>query len=152
MKTQLSIKGSVTIRVYDEKHNIIKNIINSNMIVQSGLEFFMERIIGTSDYEIGEIGIGSGFTAPNLTNTDLESTIVHLQPIDEISPDALNSFVVSTLVENEYSEGLVSEIGLFANDSYGNRILIARTVLTESQRFIKNNNQDISIFWQITLG
>jgi hypothetical protein len=152
MKDNLKVKGVVTIKIFDENQECIDTIVNNNLVVSSGLDFFINKLIGESVLDIAKIGVGEGETAPAMGDTNLESATNYKQAIGSIAQDTDNSFIVDTTIGDNYGGNTVSEICLFATDAYDVDTLVARTVLGASQQFTKTNGQDIIIFWQITLG
>lgn len=149
MNEAINIKGTVTITIHDEAGNPIRKIVNRNLVVRTGLEFFVNRILDLTNDELDQISIGTGTSPASLSDTDLEGTVYDKTIQDKVI-DTLNSLVVNTkFTDNNDFNGLtVAEIGLFTDTG----ILVARTVLDASQRFIKENSRDVSVYWQITIG
>lgn len=159
MKTEIKVNGIVTIKILDENSKVIKTIVNKNLVVSGGLEFFIKKIINDPNYNdinISKIGIGSDPTRVTMSDTGLaaadESSAV-FNEIFSLELDTLNSIYANTTFKDVFTGNTISEIGLFATDEHEQeKILIARTVLPVDQRFTKLNGQDISVFWEITIG
>lgn len=162
MKTKLKVNGVVTIKILDENSKVIKTIVNKNLVVSGGLEFFIKKIIDDPEYKdinISKIGIGTNPTRVTMSDTSLvwlaaaDEGSALLNDIFSLELDTLNSIYANTTFKDVFTGKLISEIGLFAADeNKENEILIARTVLPLEQRFTKLNGQDISVFWEITIG
>jgi hypothetical protein len=149
----ITVKGVVTIKVFDKKKNLIDTIVNNNLVVTSGLQFFVDKIIGdATDTDISKIGVGAGNRAASMSDTDLESVTRHVQAVDSVTRDTPNRFLAEVTIGDDYGGNTVSELALFATDTYGTDTLIARTVLGATQEFTKTNGNDIVVFWEITLG
>jgi hypothetical protein len=151
MNNNIQVNGVVTIQIYDENQNISETIINKNLVVASGLRFFIDKIIDATSHEIKKIGIGDGTTPSDLGDTGLQSSTNFIDDVMNVASDTSNSFVADIIISDNYGGSTVSEVALFASDG-STDILIARTVLNENQRFVKEDGKNISIYWKITLG
>ncbi len=157
MKTNLKVNGVVTIKIFNEKSEVIRTIVNKNLVVSGGLEFFVKKIINdpsVSDVNISEIGIGASPIRVTMIDTELQDEDPEFGEILSLELDVNNSIFANATFKDVFTNKIISEIGLFANDEADpeEKTLIARTVLPEDQRFQKQNGQDISIFWEITIG
>jgi hypothetical protein len=157
MKTNLKVNGVVTIKIFNEKSEVIRTIVNKNLVVSGGLEFFVKKIINdpsVSDVNISEIGIGASPIRVTMIDTELQDEDPEFGEILSLELDVNNSIFANATFKDVFTNRIISEIGLFANDEADpeEKTLIARTVLPEDQRFQKQNGQDISIFWEITIG
>jgi hypothetical protein len=164
----IPITGRVMIRRFDKNHNLLNSVVQNNLVVNSGLSFFVNKILDLPGNEavVDKIGIGNGDKIPELTDTELapgplqvglgfthetEYTFVRFK--QAVEP---NGFIVEAVfVENIYVNQDVVEVGLYtdAEDAYGVPTgMIARTVLQEANRFTKAATDYLSITWNITFG
>ena len=144
MKDNLNIKGEVTISRHGHD-----DIVVQNLVVDTGLGFYIGRILDTTEDIIEHISIGNGTTEASASDTALAGAQTHSINYRNLSALTVNSFVVESFFDDAtYDTNSVNEIGLFTNTN----TLIARVVLPVNQRFIKTSGEHISVSWKITIG
>jgi hypothetical protein len=120
----------------------------SNLVVDSGVNLFRDRIAGTSAAYATHFALGTSATAVSAAQTAL---------IGEVARDALTSTITSTskAVKFEYylpagtaNGSTLREIGLFTQSSGG--IMVARALL--STPIVKTVLVTATFSWTITLS
>jgi hypothetical protein len=142
MKDKLKINGVVTI-----KRDGHEPIVINNLVVDSGLTYIINRVLGDDTDTIGYISVGTGITAAAPSDTGMSGGTIHNENYRTLQLVSPNNLLVESLIGNDYTSD-VNEIGLFTTGG----TLIARTVLPLAQRFTKLLNEDISVVWNITIG
>lgn len=149
MKDSQTLKGKYRFRVYDSitgEHKRTTDWIE-NLIVSSdthGLNLIVRQLLGTTTYPLAitQAKIGTGTTAPALTDTDLETTTLDgiLKANQSISNNScIIEFFISDL---DLTNGTYTEFGIFAGDQLFARSLISPT-------FTKSSNEDTSVDYQL---
>ena len=124
-------------------------VLGSNLFVDQGRQMLSYLFGGknpTSDYVCAKFGVGTGTTAPKVTDVGLESPIsfvegqeVYLKEIDGVDwPRPFVSRVEFSIGAGEANGYLIKEMGLFS----GNETLIARKTYVGI-----NKSDDFSPVW-----
>lgn len=146
---KINVKGLVTIRRFSSTGKLVSEITNNNLVVNSGLTYFCEKLLNINTDTIDSIGIGTGTSPANENDNFNTFTELVKKPIRFKRNQSINElFIESVFAEYEFVNRLVSEVGLFTN----NNILIARTVLGQNQTFVKRDDEYLSVAWKITIG
>lgn len=160
---KLKIKGIVTLKHYSANGVILNEIVNRNLIVDSGLSFFIDKLLNLTEETIDYIGIGNGFAVASSEQTGLladasDPSFLHKTAYKQIrykrNLDGKNLLVEALFVDNEYLAE-VAEVGLFTNVVDNDNIpshMIARTVIEGNNRFTKAPADYLSISWNIQFG
>lgn len=161
-RDSLKIKGIVTTKRFDFSGKLLNQVTNRNLIVNTGLEFFIQRILNLTDKQLNIIGVGNGIQPSSLTQTGLTlgpSQIVHYtdyEPIRFKKVETNNLVVESLFKNNRYSNKEVAEIGLFTDEVFQGTTtpttMIARTVIEPQFRFTKAQTDFLSVSWTIVFG
>lgn len=146
MQESLKIKGLVTIKKYRDGKPF-SEIKKSNLVVDSGLQYFVDRILGTSAEVLETIGVGTGTTAAAAGDTGFE-TGTNASETQRSLLDQGNIILIEALFGDVYTGNDVNEICLFTDGG----TLISRTVLDVADRFTKIDGEDVSVAWQLTFG
>lgn len=154
MKTlgNIEMHGRYRFKTIDSDSGELKRVSKwiDNLIVHStnhGLGIISQQLIGITTYplEITQLKIGTGTSAPNAANTDLQTvTLANV-------PRAVQSFTPTSVTIEFYipsaslPNGTYNELGLFC----GNQ-LFSRSLITPA--YTKATNEDTSIEYIITLS
>jgi hypothetical protein len=167
---KLKIKGIVTLNHYDKNGNLLHTLKNHNLIVDTGLEFFIKKISdipidAEMGNQIGYIGIGNGEAPARGNQTGLTLSAAQISIASEHITEykhirykrSINNNLIleTTFVDGEYSNETVVEVGLFTNvlDTYDIPVtMIARTLIEIENRFQKADSDYLSVSWNIQFG
>ena len=95
---KVKARGTVRRVVTDQNGNIKDDLQVNNLVVSSGQAFICSRMAGVSNGVMTHMGLGSGTTAANAADTDIESILG--------SREALDSTTVSANVQLQKQEYL----------------------------------------------
>lgn len=123
-----------------------------NMFVTSGKNALASRLAGTTANNKGQItfcGLGTGTTAPALSDTTLQTEIDRKQ----ISVRSFNGNVATfqTFFTTSEAIGTLREAGLFgddATDTANSGTLFCRTAINRT----KTSNDTLTLTWAVTIG
>jgi hypothetical protein len=146
MNLKTSIKGTLTIRIYDEE-NLIEEL-NSNLIVNGGRTWLKDLLTNNTAAFVSYIRIGTSNATANTSNTSVTGA----------SPDFTKSVTPSfsgdvvkysfQILTSEANGVGINEFGLFLN----NNVMIARVNRTPAQGPIpKTSSIRIEGDWKWTL-
>ena len=151
-KIELDVKGTVTIRHFRgdvETGTLISEETKDNLVVLSGKSYIASRLLNALNASYGtdlyQIEIGSGVTAPSLSDTALGSSLgsATFASAPTISGNTVTftaNFPAGT------GTGAVTEAGIFNNDSTPK--MFNRVVFPVKN---KGSNDSIQIVWAITI-
>jgi hypothetical protein len=141
---QLGLKGELTITLTDKDGNIKKEQTIPNLVVNSGLFFITDRMVGNTPAVMSHMGVGSGTAAAAAGDT----TLTELGRVALTSSTATNNAVtyVATFPAGT-GTGAVTEAGIFNDVTAGS--MLCRTVFA-----VVNKAADdvMTINWTITLN
>lgn len=141
---QLGLKGELTITLTDKDGNIKKEQTVPNLVVNSGLFFITDRMVGNTPAVMSHMGIGSGTTAAGAGDT----TLTQLGRVALSTAIAVDNAVtyVATFPAGT-GTGAVTEAGIFNDSTAGS--MLCRTVFA-----VVNKAADdvMTINWTITLN
>ena len=150
LQNKAFLKGKLRFRTYDSITGELKRTSpwTSNLIVSSnghGLNLVGRALLGDNTYplEITQAKIGTGDTAPALTDTDLVTTV--LSGIIKSNETITNNEIILEffLSDLELTNGTYKEFGIFAGDQLFARALISPT-------YTKSSNEDTTVDYTIT--
>jgi hypothetical protein len=146
MHHTLTTSGTVKITISDHENNITKTKVYNNRIVDSGVNYIVEMMLGNSQPVFSHIGIGTNSTPAVKTDITLQNEILRL-PLTEIN-NSTNVVVYNlALGPNEPNTELVlSEVGLFNANTAGT--MFARVGFPP---IVKTVNDSLTISWIITI-
>lgn len=143
---QIDIEGTVELSLFDTDKNLIKTVQVNNLVTTLGKNFIVRKINNDSE-DIDSISIGSGTTAPTLSDTDVETELANnavlFQSVDTVNTNEI--LFTTTFVEN-VGTGTINEVGLFTDSN----TLVCRTVL--STPFEKSASEYLTVTWKIKIG
>lgn len=146
MKEHLDVTGTVKLRLHDKEGNLIMSMSTNNLVTTAGKNFIVRKINNDAE-DIDSISIGSGTTAPTLTDSDVETELANaavlFQSVDTVNTNEI--LFTTTFVEN-VGTGTINEVCLFTDSN----ILVCRTVL--SNAFEKTSSDYLTVTWKIKIG
>lgn len=108
-----AVKGAFTVNVYKRGH-LVAIYADHNLVVNTGRKRFAELIAGKSSNCIAKIGVGTGTSTEQLSDTSLRDQ--QLFDITSSSIDGSDA-VFNWTITTEQANGLdISEFGLFTRD------------------------------------
>jgi hypothetical protein len=146
-------EGSVAIYLNDAKTGLLKGFdYTPNMFVTSGKVSIAQRLRGLDMAEITYCAVGTGNTAPALSNTTLQTELERkLISTREVSSGAANASVFTTFYNTTEANGALKEFGLFgdaATASINTGTLFARTLSTRT----KSTADTLTVEWTVLIG
>jgi len=143
---KLKIAGEVSLVLTGPDGKVKEDITHRNLVVDTGTAFIASRMGGTGDAVMSHMAIGSGTTAANASDTDVETILGVREAIDSATVTD-NQIVYVCGFEAGEGTGAVTEAGLF-NASTGGSML-CRTVFP-----VVNKQADdvLTVTWTITIS
>ena len=138
----LKSRGRVTITL--TKPNGEETTVEKNLVVDTGLNFIASRMKDSSLNPISHIGLGSGTTPSNSSDTDLESLISSRITLTSTTVTDNKITYVGTFGPG-VSTGAITEAGLFNASTSG--IMLSRVVFPVIN---KQADDSLAITWTIT--
>lgn len=117
-----------------------------NLVVNTGKNLAASRLIGTADAAVSHIGVGSGTTAPNITDTGLVTPLGARKPFDGAAQRTNNVVTMTATFAAGEATGTIWEFGLFNALSGGS--MFSRSV--GSAGIPKGATDVIAVTWQVT--
>lgn len=149
MKEMIKVTGIPTITLVCGLTNKVKRQETiRNLVVDSGLNFFIRKIFDDFNGQVGPeiitFAAGEGVTTPQPEDTELESEIartsVSIKTISDNEIDLFGGFIDTQAV------GTLTEFGVLADDD----TLIARVVVSDP--FEKTQTDFLNISWKFQIG
>lgn len=139
-----TVKNAGLVRIqFLEGEELIKELLESNLVVSSGLDFYASRATSNASAVMSHMGIGAGTAAAASTDTTLQ---------DQRARVALQSAVTAGHVETYTAifpvgtaVGTVAELGIFNAVSGGT--MLNRVVFPAEQ---KEASTAIRVVWAVT--
>ena len=161
LERPLSVRGDIEIRViHAASGELVRRLEIRNLILTNGLSFMGQLLAGsytpvaTATKHLGEIHVGTGTTAPTVSDTDLQTNpggSVVAVPVTVSVATVSNTVEVkstgqlTTLQANGY---VISEAGLYSVDvALANPSIVARQVFPG---ITKTSALAIAFDWRIT--
>ena len=138
-------KGELEIILRDKDGKIKERRIERNLLVNTGLNAILDRLVGTSEAVMSHMALGSGTTAAAAGNTALETQLGNREAIDSSTVSGASVSYASTF-ENGDATGTVTEAGIFNASTSGT--MLCRSVFSA---ITKGANDSLSITWTITV-
>lgn len=150
MKDSFCIKGKVKIEVFNSNGELKEEQSFDNLVTTAGKNFIARKLVDQVDSErIFSIGIGSGSTAANVADTELETELANVENSYNIYDElAANKTVHLTRFGQGVGTGTISEVGLFTNADP--KVLVCRAIV--GTPIVKDADEIINISWELTVG
>jgi hypothetical protein len=147
----LKLSGQLNIVLKDKNGNVKVDRTETNLVVQKGLEFIIDRMTGTSKAVMSHMALGSSSTAEAAGQTDLVSILGARETLDSTSiPTATKHKVVfvSTFEAGD-ATGAVKEAGIFNHGTAATGDMLSRVVFAVVN---KAADDTMTVTWTITLS
>lgn len=142
----LKLKGRVALELKDAQGNIKQTQEIDNLVVDAGLDYIASRMEGVTESVMSHMGLGSGSTAADAADTDLETQLGSREALDS-STVTDNQIVYVATFEAGDATGSVREAGIFNASTAGT--MLCRTVFDVVN---KAADDTLSVTWTITIS
>lgn len=142
----LNVKGTVSVKVYSVTQGTLVHAQEfNNLVTTAGKEFLTRKVVSDPEAVI-KIGIGGGDAAADLSDTQLEDTILERDVRFESIENNIASFISTFEEDAPATDTTVREVGLLTD----NDLLVCRAVLNTP--FTKATTDYLVINWKIQIG
>jgi hypothetical protein len=149
LKDSIEAKGSLIITLTDAEGNI-KEQQEKNLVVNSGLAFITNRMVGTADAVMSHMAIGTSSTAAQASDTGLlaQASRTALTSTTRVTTNVTNDSVqyVATFGPG-VGTGAITEAGIFNDGTTGT--MLCRTVFNVVN---KDAADSMTITWKIVVA
>jgi len=142
----LNLKGRVALELKDAEGNVKEVREIDNLVVDAGLDYIASRMEGVSEAVMSHMGLGSGSTAADAADTDLETLLGARETLDSTTVSN-NTVVYVATFEAGDATGSVREAGIFNASTSGT--MLCRTVFDVVN---KAADDTLSVTWTITIS
>ena len=142
----LKLKGRVALELKDAQGNIKQTQEIDNLVVDAGLDYIASRMEGVSEDVMSHMGLGSGSTAADAADTDLETLLGSREALDSTTVTNNEVVYVATFEAGD-ATGSVREAGIFNASTAGT--MLCRTVFDVVN---KAADDTLSVTWTITIS
>ena len=142
----LNLKGRVALELKDAEGNVKEVREIDNLVVDAGLDYIASRMEGVSEAVMSHMGLGSGSTAADAADTDLETLLGSRETLDSTTVTN-NTVVYVATFEAGDATGSVREAGIFNASTSGT--MLCRTVFDVVN---KAADDTLSVTWTITIS
>ncbi len=138
-------EGQLEIVLKDKDGNIKEKRNHRNLVVNTGLNAILDRLIGTSEAVMSHMALGSSTTAAAAGQTDLVSILGTREALDSSTVTGSSVAYVCTFEAGD-ATGTVTEAGIFNASSSGT--MLCRSVFSA---ITKGANDSLNVTWTITV-
>lgn len=142
----ITAKGDVALVLRDKDGNVKDQREIKNLIVRTGTNFMLSRMVDASDSVMSHMALGSGTTSVVNTDTALESQLGSRETLDTTDHSSSTTISYTSSFEAGDATGAVTEAGIF-NAATGGTML-CRTVFSVVN---KAADDTLTVNWTITL-
>lgn len=142
----LNLKGRVALELKDAEGNVKEVREIDNLVVDAGLDYIASRMEGVSEAVMSHMGLGSGSTAADAADTDLETLLGAREALDSTTVTNNQVVYVATFEAGD-ATGSVREAGIFNASTSGT--MLCRTVFDVVN---KAADDTLSVTWTITIS
>jgi hypothetical protein len=142
----LNLKGRVALELKDAEGNVKEVREIDNLVVDAGLDYIASRMEGTTLDAMSHMGLGSGSTAADAADTDLETLLGSREALDSTTVTDNQVVYVATFEAGD-ATGSVREAGIFNAATSGT--MLCRTVFDVVN---KAADDTLSVTWTITIS
>ncbi len=140
-----NLKGQLEIVLRDKNGKIKERRKERNLIVNTGLNAILDRLVGTSEAVMSHMGLGSSSTAAAAGQTALVSQLGSREAIDSSTVTGSSVAYVCTFEAGD-ATGTITEAGIFNASSGGT--MLCRSVFSS---ITKGANDSLNVTWTITV-
>lgn len=148
MQESAYVKGNVHIKVFDKNKKIKEEKEIKNLVVNTGINYITDRMIGNSPAIMSHMAVGSDQTFQSAGDTALKAEItngrVELFPAP-VKPD-IDKIVYEATFEPGEGTGPIREVGIFNSPTGG--VMLCRTTFNVINKDVEDT---ITINWTIFL-
>lgn len=140
----VSVSGVLRLRIYDIDGNLIKELVGSNLVVNSGIQVLLRVIGGSQSILIDRVAVGTGVEAAKAEDTSLtDPQYFSLEgfPVTYYNNNVIFNFIIDFV---QAVGVVIGEFGLFTSDG----VLFSRKVV---EPFEKTATISVVGEWIITL-
>lgn len=140
-----SLQGQLEIVLKDKSGKVKERRKEKNLIVNTGLNAILDRLVGTSEAVMSHMGLGSSSTAAAAGQTDLISLLGSREALDSSTVTGSSVAYVCTFEAGD-ATGTITEAGIFNASSGGT--MLCRSVFSS---ITKGANDSLNVTWTITV-
>ena len=140
-----NLKGQLEIVLRDRNGKIKERRKERNLIVNTGLNAILDRLVGTSEAVMSHMGLGSSSTAAAAGQTALVSQLGSREAIDSSTVTGSSVAYVCTFEAGD-ATGTITEAGIFNASSGGT--MLCRSVFSS---ITKGANDSLNVTWTISV-
>ena len=144
-KDGASLQGQLEIVLRDKSGKVKERRKEKNLIVNTGLNAILDRLVGTSEAVMSHMGLGSSSTAAAAGQTDLISLLGSREAIDSSTVTGSSVAYVCTFEAGD-ATGTITEAGIFNASTSGT--MLCRSVFSS---ITKGANDSLNVTWTITV-
>tara|TARA_Y100000766_G_C18729564_1_gene518125 strand:+ start:25 stop:477 length:453 start_codon:yes stop_codon:yes gene_type:complete len=144
-KDGASLQGQLEIVLKDKSGKVKERRKEKNLIVNTGLNAILDRLVGTSEAVMSHMGLGSSSTAAAAGQTDLISLLGSREAIDSSTVTGSSVAYVCTFEAGD-ATGTITEAGIFNASTSGT--MLCRSVFSS---ITKGANDSLNVTWTITV-
>lgn len=144
-KDGASLKGQLEIVLKDKSGKVKERRKEKNLIVNTGLNAILDRLVGTSEAVMSHMGLGSSSTAAAAGQTALVSQLGSREAIDSSTVTGSSVAYVCTFEAGD-ATGTITEAGIFNASTSGT--MLCRSVFSS---ITKGANDSLNVTWTITV-
>ena len=144
---KMQVTGDVTLTLTDEKGNLKARQEIKNLVVNTGLTFISQRMIGTSQAVMSHMALGSGTNAAAAGDTALQTQVGNREALDAAVSDSPGVITYTSTFEPGDATGALTEAGIFNASTSGN--MLCRTKFDVVN---KSSTDTLAITWVVTIS
>tara|TARA_R110001606_G_scaffold74779_1_gene173411 strand:- start:7889 stop:8338 length:450 start_codon:yes stop_codon:yes gene_type:complete len=144
---KMQVTGDVTLTLTDEKGNLKARQEIKNLVVNTGLTFISQRMIGTSQAVMSHMALGSGTNAAAAGDTALQTQVGNREALDTAVSDSPGVITYTSTFEPGDATGALTEAGIFNASTSGN--MLCRTKFDVVN---KSSTDTLAITWVVTIS
>ncbi len=144
---KMQVTGDVTLTLTDEKGNLKARQEIKNLVVNTGLTFISQRMLGTSQAVMSHMALGSGTNAAAAGDTALQTQVGNREALDTAVSDSPGVITYTSTFEPGDATGALTEAGIFNASTSGN--MLCRTKFDVVN---KSSTDTLAITWVVTIS
>lgn len=144
---KMQVTGDVTLTLTDGKGNLKARQEIKNLVVNSGLTFINQRMLGTSQAVMSHMALGSGTNAAAAGDTALQTQVGNREALDAAVNDSPGVITYTCTFEPGDATGALTEAGIFNASTGGN--MLCRTKFDVVN---KSATDTLAITWVVTIS
>lgn len=142
IKEKPQFKGVVHLRLWNEAGELVKEVLNHNLVVTTGLNWVASRMEGVASDIMSHIAVGTGSTAPAIGDTALGGELSRVALTSGVAAAATITYI--TTFSAGQGTGALQEAGIFNAAAAGT--MLARVTFPVIN---KGASDTLQISWSI---